>query len=251
MQTVDCVNNLCHFISTSTLRATADLLYATAKMVTETVGVSCHRNSSRPSGGTPPWKVWLQYKLNSMRQDLSRLVALQFGHLKSQNIVDALYNKYLTSGSSMATAIEALRQKITATSKKIAHYTARTEEFHQNKLFVTDQHKLYESLSSSTKPFFFWWKKTKTHKAYVDLFFWWKKGQCIVLFCFVLCFVFDTVPNDKDIVKFWTTLWGDDTPHNESASCKLFLIFFFIILFNYHLLYYYYVINHKNMHLHT
>ena len=37
MWTVDCVNNLCQFISTSTLRATADLLYAAAKV--ETVGV--------------------------------------------------------------------------------------------------------------------------------------------------------------------------------------------------------------------
>ncbi len=26
-----------------------------------------------------------------------------------------------------------------------------------------------------------------------------------------------TLPNDKDAVEFWSTLWGDSTPHNESA----------------------------------
>jgi len=40
MQTVDCVNNLCQFISMSILRTTADLLYAAAKVVTELL--ECH-----------------------------------------------------------------------------------------------------------------------------------------------------------------------------------------------------------------
>ena len=142
-------------------------MYAAAKKVTETVGVSCLRSSSRLEG-IPPWKARLQCKLNSMRQDLSRLVALQSRHLKSQNTADVLYIKYLSSGGSMAVATETLCQKITGTSRKIACYTARSEGFYQNKLFATDQHKVYEFLSSSNKT------------------------------------AIDGVPNDRGVVKFWT-----------------------------------------------
>ena len=109
---------------------------------------------------------------------------MQSGHLKSQNTADALYIKYLSSGRSMAVATKTLHQKITATSRKIARYTARSEGFYQNKLFATDQHKFYEFLSSSNKT------------------------------------VIASVPNDRDVVKFkfWTILWGNDRPHNESTS---------------------------------
>jgi len=40
---------------------------------------------------------------------------MQSGYLKSQNTIDALYSKYLFSGSSIAVALESLPQKITAT----------------------------------------------------------------------------------------------------------------------------------------
>ena len=176
---VNCVNNLCQFINTSNLTATANLMYAAAKVVTEAIGLSCQRCSSK-SGH--PWKLRLQNKLTTLRKDLSRLVAMQSGHLKSQCTIDALFNKYLaSSGSTLTVAIKTLRQRITATSRKIARYTARTEGFYQNRLFGADQHKFYASLSSSAEN---------------DN---------------------DILPNDKDVVEFWSTLWGDSTPHNEST----------------------------------
>jgi len=78
------VNNSCQIINTSDSRATADLMYATAKVVTEAVGLSRQGNSSKPDHANPSWKLWLQNKHVAMRKDLSRLVAMQCGNLKSQ-----------------------------------------------------------------------------------------------------------------------------------------------------------------------
>ncbi len=97
MCTVNCVNNLCQFINTSNLTATANLMYAAAKVVTEAIGLSCQRRLSK-SGH--PWKLRLQNKLATLRKDLNRLVAMQSGHLKSQSTIDALFNKYLASSGS-------------------------------------------------------------------------------------------------------------------------------------------------------
>jgi len=64
---------------------------------------------------------------------------MQCGDLKSQNTLDALYNKYLPTGSPLTVVIETLLQKITATSRKITSYAARSEGFYQNKSFAADQ----------------------------------------------------------------------------------------------------------------
>ena len=174
MHIVNCVN-LCQFIDTSDLRSTADLMYAAAKVVTEAVGLSCQRGSSTPDYANPLWKLQLQNKLAAMQRDLSRLVAMQCGNMKSHNTVNTLatfYSKYLSNGSPLTVVIESLHLRIAATSRKIACYAARTEGFYQNKLFAADQHKFYTYLSSAAKD-----------------------NTAIT-------------PNDEDVVKFWTSLRG-------------------------------------------
>ena len=88
---------------------------------------------------------------------------------------------YLSSGSPLTVVIETLRQRIAATSRKIARCAAKTKGFYQNKLFAAGQHKFYTYLSSAAKD--------NTN----------------------------ITPNNEDVVKFWTSLWSDDTPHNELA----------------------------------
>ena len=65
MHIVNCVNNLCQFIDTSDLRATADLMYAAAKVVTEAVGLSCQRGSSTPDYANPLGSCY--YKINLLQ----------------------------------------------------------------------------------------------------------------------------------------------------------------------------------------
>ena len=182
MQIVRQINNLCQYINTPDLKGTTDLMFAAATVVTEALGYSSNHQRVSQVSSLPPWKRRLQNRLHFFRQDLSRLVALQSGHLKNISIINELNSKYLVNGDSLAVAIETLRQKITALGRKIARFTARCEGFYQNKTFVTNQRKFYSSLTSDVEV--------------SD----------------------DVAPEDQDILQFWSSLWGNSVSHNTEAS---------------------------------
>ena len=148
MHVVGRINNLCQYISTPDLRGTSDLMYAAAKVVTESLGISTQHPRASPGSGLPSWQQRLQNKLTSLRCDLSRLVALQSGHLKAPAVIDQLYSIYLVNGDPLPVIIETLRQKITALSRKISCFIARSQGFYQNRMFSNDQRRFYSSLTS-------------------------------------------------------------------------------------------------------
>ncbi|CAG5051298.1 unnamed protein product [Parnassius apollo] len=75
--------------------------------------------------------------------------------------------------------IDDLKQRIAAWGKRIRHYTERSTRFNQNRLFQSDQKRLYESLErpmvSGTGP----------------------------------------APNQADTVAFWRGLWSEPVNHSE------------------------------------
>jgi len=71
------------------------LIYATAEVVTETLGFSSWDQKTPQKPGLSPWMWQLQNNLTSLRRDLSRHVAVESGHLKAQGILDGLHTKYL------------------------------------------------------------------------------------------------------------------------------------------------------------
>ena len=111
------------------------------------------------------------------------MVAMQSGQLKNPGVIKSLYSRYLDRGMTVSMAIEILRKKVAAVSKKLRRYTARFENYHQNGLFLSNQRKFYKQLSSFDEP---------------------------------MSSEFPMIGDD--IVKFWSTLWGDTTPHCAGAS---------------------------------
>jgi len=73
--------------------------------------------------------------------------------------------------------------KVAAVDEKLSRYASRFECHRQNQMFVSDQHRYYKQLSSDVGP-------VSSSK----------------------------LPNGSDVVDFWSTLWGDTTPHNAEAS---------------------------------
>ncbi|CAG5058160.1 unnamed protein product [Parnassius apollo] len=75
--------------------------------------------------------------------------------------------------------IDDLKQRIAAWGKRIRRYTERSTRFNQNRLFQSDQKRLYKSLErpivSGTGP----------------------------------------APNQADTVAFWRSLWSEPVNHNE------------------------------------
>ena len=117
---VDQVNDLCQYLHSSDLRATAQLMFAAARLTTETLGIACSAKNSSGETSThvAPWKRRLTSKLLSIRSDLARLLALQRNQLHRHDLIVALHRKYLSNGAWLHVAIEILRQKVLAYSRK-------------------------------------------------------------------------------------------------------------------------------------
>ncbi|CAG4930371.1 unnamed protein product [Parnassius apollo] len=81
--------------------------------------------------------------------------------------------------------IDHLKQRIAAWGKRIRRYTERSTRFNQNRLFQSDQKRLYKSLErpmvSGTGP----------------------------------------APNQADTVAFWRSLWSEPVNHNEGPWTKV------------------------------
>ena len=100
MKVVNTVDELCEHFSTTTLQATLDLIFAAARVVVEEFGMSCQPQSSSSdhisySDSQPPWKKRLNNKIQYLRKDLSRLVAIHQGQLQNHQTVSYLQSKYL------------------------------------------------------------------------------------------------------------------------------------------------------------
>ncbi|CAG4992324.1 unnamed protein product [Parnassius apollo] len=77
--------------------------------------------------------------------------------------------------------IDDLKQRIAAWGKRIRRYTESSTRFNQNRLFQSDQKRLYKSL-----------------------------GRPMISGT-------DPVPNQTDTVAFWHSLWSESVIHNEGS----------------------------------
>ena len=177
-------NKAASSIDTANITETNELLYATATVVTEEMGVVIkNRNDSR--NHIPPWKRRLQNKLAVLRKDLSRLDELKEGRLKNKRVIAALFKKYQLEHRPLKQVIEECRQLIIATCKKIQRYENKIKFHQQNKRFETNQRNLYNELNNEAS------------NANVN-------GN--------------EKPAKEDIQRFWSNLWSKKKTHNSEAK---------------------------------
>jgi len=80
-------NRVVSYIETSNLTEISSLLYATAVVITETLGFGIRqpKTASVSNNHLPPWEYRLTRKIQHLRADLSRLVAMGAGNLHQEN----------------------------------------------------------------------------------------------------------------------------------------------------------------------
>ncbi|KAI5742241.1 hypothetical protein M8J77_004984 [Diaphorina citri] len=79
--------------------------------------------------------------------------------------------------------LEELQQKVKALGFRIRKYNKRTQRYHQNKMFNSNQKKFYRSLSEPQQP------STQT-----------------------------SAPNEGDVFNYWNNIWGIEQQHNQNAA---------------------------------
>ena len=136
------VNSALRYVHTDDITETNRLILAAAVVVQEELGVK--RKEKRQKGLW--WKKRLCDQVASLRKDLSRVDRIEQGKLKNHQQATRLEKKYNISKKGIMVVKEELKQRIIAVSAKIKRYNERHNQFVQNRLFQSNQKRLYEKI---------------------------------------------------------------------------------------------------------
>ena len=137
-------------INTNNITETNALIYAGAKLVTELMGKKTEINNGTQRRTIPPAKRRVMQQIDEMRKHLSWIEEIVKGKLKNKNSKETLEKKYNLTEKGTAAVREDLKQRIKAKSATIERFEARTKAYKQNRLFNTNQKRLYEELREGT-----------------------------------------------------------------------------------------------------
>ncbi|CAG4960393.1 unnamed protein product [Parnassius apollo] len=154
---------------------TYSILFGAAMAVRRIIGAklsTAGRNTGQ-SSAIPAWRTRIEERIAKARALIGRLICFRSCNTRPR-IVRTVRMAFAGTG-----AHRQLKQRIAAWGKLIRRYTERSTWFNQNRLFQSDQKRLYKSLKrpmvSETGP----------------------------------------VPNQADTVAFWRSLWSEPVNHNE------------------------------------
>ena len=123
-------------IQTKDISETNRLLYATAVVVTERLGI---KPGKKKATKEPWWKRRLQGQVDQLRKDLSRLEQVCRNECSRPGIRNQLWRKYKIETKGVAVVIGEMKQRISAKAHKIKRYNDRILQYRQNRLFEVNQ----------------------------------------------------------------------------------------------------------------
>ncbi|CAG4944407.1 unnamed protein product [Parnassius apollo] len=168
---------------------TDSILFGAALAVCRIIGakVSTAGRATGHSSAIPAWRRRIEERIAKARALIGRLICFRSGNnrpriVRTVRMACAGTNVSLSQPDitqKLTERIDDLKQRIAAWGKRIRRYTERSTRFNQNRLFQSDQKRLYESLErpmvSGTGP----------------------------------------ARNQADTVAFWRGLWSEPVNHSE------------------------------------
>ena len=159
-----------------------DLLYATAKAASVSLGVKTRKKSKRSYvNKAPKWKRKLQSEIDSLRAEISILDELSRGvQVKTRKARKLKRELKIVDTPSLDIAKENLKQKMQLKAQRLRRFDKRNKFYRQNKVFSSDAKKFYREIG---------------------------KGSISV----------EEPPEQKDVEKFWNNIWGKEKNYNKEA----------------------------------
>ena len=160
-----------------------DLIYATAKAATASVGVKIKKPSKkRNHHKAPKWKRKLQNEIDTLRAEISILDELSRGvSVKTRKARKLKRNLNITDKASLDCAKENLKQKMQLKAQRLRRFDKRTKFYRQNKIFSTDAKKFYREIGKGTIPV-------------------------------------EEPPSQEELERFWNNIWGKEKKYNKEAA---------------------------------
>ena len=142
------VNDVIMYIQTNTITETNNLIKAASVFVARQLGL---KKGTKKKTNEPWWKRRIENDIKRIRHDVNILEREKKGHLKRRVKFEVLVKKYNTKNKGLSVVIEELKQRQLAKSAKIKRYEQRIKQYRQNRLFQTDQRKLYQELNGEVR----------------------------------------------------------------------------------------------------
>lgn len=172
------VNKIIHYLETKDITETNDLLLAIGRVVARRLGVK--QNVRKPKA-EPWWKRRIKCQISKLRKDLSRLERLKSGELQNTTVREGLERRYYLKKKGVTVVIEELKQRILAKTAKVKRYQERVDQYRQNRMFRTNQKRLFEMLETDEND---------------DT----------------------TIPDEEESKNFWSNIWDNPVNHNANAE---------------------------------
>ena len=172
------INGILKYIPTKDITEMKNLLLAAGRVVQMNVGMKRNENGNAKE---PLWKRRLRSKMSGIRKDLGHVQRWKRGELENIDLKYELERKYLVKKKGINVVIEELKQRIKAVQHKIKRYEDRTEQYKQNRMFETNQKRLYEIIDG-------------VHRNNNE------------------------TPNAGECLEFWSGIWSKPANHNVDAE---------------------------------
>ena len=172
------MNGILKYILTKDITDMNNLLLAAGRVVQRKVGTKRNENGKAKE---PLWKRRLRSKMSDIRKDLGRVECWKRGELANVDLKYELERKYLVKKKGIDVVIEELKQRMKTIQYRIKRYKDRTEQYKQNRIFETNQKRLYEIIDS-------------VHR------------------------INEEAPNAGDCLEFWSGIWSKPANHNANAE---------------------------------
>ena len=105
------------------------------------------RERERERAQEPMWKRRMRKKIDELHGAVGMLQRKQKGEIKKWKGVSYIERKYHVKKKGIETVIDELQQRIVALAARMERYTNRVKQYRQNKLFETNQRRLYQELN--------------------------------------------------------------------------------------------------------
>ncbi|CAG5058791.1 unnamed protein product [Parnassius apollo] len=144
------------FGSPRDLCETDSILFGAALAVCRIIGakLSTAGRATGQSSAIPAWRIRIEERIAKARALIGRLICFRLGNTRPR-IVRTVRMAFAGTNVSLSKPyimqklterIDDLKQRIAAWGKRIRRYTERSTRFNQNRLFQSDQKRLYKSL---------------------------------------------------------------------------------------------------------
>ena len=179
-----------YLITSEDLSDTHSILYCGAVAACRIAGVTFPepRTTSRRTSQAPAWRTRIERRITLARTLIAKLICFKEGNNRPRVMrfvnqafagTDTRPSQYLDC---VTERIDFLKQKVYALAKRIRRYKERIDRYHQNRLFQSDQRKLYRN-----------WERSRE------------------------CMSNGELPNSDAMSNFWRSIWSAPIIHTDGV----------------------------------